>query len=269
MQSRSIGFIGAGLMAEALAEGILDSGVVSPDDIYASDPDEKRRQVFRERLGTEVSAANRRVVRQSDVVILAVKPQVLPEVAREISKSIEGKHLVISIAPGVKLASLEQWLGTDRLVRVMPNTPALVGEGASAFAVEKCVDKGDVDVVETILGSVGRCVKVNEELMDAVTGLSGSGPAFLFAALEAMADGGVEAGLSREQATELAAQTMRGAATLVLETDTHPAELKDAVTTPAGTTAAGLHALESDGLRAALMDAVKAAVEKGRCMGEE
>ncbi len=269
MESRSIGFIGAGLMAEALADGILDSGLVCAGDIYASDPDEERRQVFGEELGTQVFRANRRVVQESNVVILAVKPQVLPEVAGEICEVIEGTHLVISIAPGIELASLEEWLGTNRLVRVMPNTPALVGEGASAFAVEKCVDADDIEVVETILGSVGRCVKVKEELMDAVTGLSGSGPAFLFAALEAMADGGVEAGLSREQATELAAQTMRGAASLILETDKHPGELKDAVTTPGGTTAAGLHALESDGLRAAFMDAVRAAVEKGRSLGEE
>lgn len=267
MGSRSIGFIGAGLMAEALADGMINSGVVSAEGVYASDPDEERRAVFAEKIGDHVFSGNGQVVRQADVLILAVKPQVLPKVARKISDTIAERHLVVSIAPGIGLESLENWLGTDRLVRVMPNTPALVGEGASAFAAGKGARDSDLEVVESILSSVGRCVKVKEELMDAVTGLSGSGPAFLLIALEAMADGGVEAGLQREQALELAAQTMRGAATLALETDMHPAELKDAVTTPGGTTAAGLHALESDGLRAAFMDAVRAAVEKGRSMG--
>ena len=269
MTDRTIGFIGAGLMAEALADGIIHSGVVSAEDVYASDPDEERREVFQQKIGDHVYEDNRKVARHADVLVLAVKPQVLPRVAQHISEKVEDAHLVVSIAPGIKLASLERWLDTDRLIRVMPNTPALVGEGASGFAAGRGTTESDIETVEAILGAVGRCVKVKEELMDAVTGLSGSGPAFLFIALEAMADAGVEAGLSREQAMELAAQTMRGAATLAQETDMHPAELKDAVTTPGGTTAAGLHALETAGLRAAFMNSVQAAVEKGRSLGSD
>ena len=269
MESRKIGFIGAGLMAEALADGIIQSGVVPAENIYASDPAGQRRRVFKEKIGERVFSDNLKVTDKADVLVLAVKPQVIPDVAEELSSAVNHRHLVVSIAPGVTLASLEKTLGTDRLARVMPNTPALVGQGASAFCMGAGATHEDKELVQSILGAVGRCVQVKENLMDAATGLSGSGPAYMFMAIEALSDGGVEMGLPRDAATQLAAQTMIGAASMVLNTRMHPAELKDEVTTPGGTTAAGLHALEKEGLRHALMDAVKAAAERSKELGKQ
>lgn len=269
MIDRKIGFVGAGLMAEALVDGMLASQTAVPEQIYASDPDEGRQEHFKELVGDNVFADNVRLVQAVDVVVLSVKPQVLPEVAAEIREQVGNDHLMISIAPGITLGRLQHNLGTNRVIRVMPNTPALVGEGASAFCAAGGATEEDLKLARQVLCSVGLCVKVKEADMDAITGLSGSGPAYVFLAIEALSDGGVKMGLSRECATRLAAQTVLGAARMVLETGKHPGELKDQVTTPGGTTIEAVHALEKAGVRKAFIDAVEAATRKCRRLGGE
>jgi pyrroline-5-carboxylate reductase len=207
-------------------------------------------------------------VRDADVIVLAVKPQSMPAVLQELKPLLGGEHLVISIAAGVTLASLTAALGQERrLVRVMPNTPSLVGKGASGFALGGAATADDGALVEKLLSTVGIAVQLPERLLDAVTGLSGSGPAYAFQMIEALSDGGVCVGLPRDVATRLAAQTLLGAAEMVLATGQHPAALKDAVASPGGTTIAGLHALEQSGVRAALINAVVAATERSQELG--
>jgi len=196
-----------------------------------------------------------------DVVILAVKPNNVPAACEDIIK-IPSEALVISIAAGVTLGKLEEALPGRKVVRVMPNTPCLVGEAATAFASGKLVTEQDKDTVKAIFGAVGLALEVDEKLLDAVTGLSGSGPAYVFQFIEALSDGGVRAGLSRAVATQLAAQTVKGAAEMVLQTGTHPGVLKDGVTSAGGTTIAGIEALEKGGFRAATMSAVMAATKR-------
>jgi pyrroline-5-carboxylate reductase len=198
------------------------------------------------------------------VVVLIVKPNVVPVVAKDIAGVLTPDHLVIVIAAGVSLGTVCEALGTDRVVRVMPNTPARVGASASAYCTGAGATEEDAALVEEMLGAVGICVRVEEKHMDAVTGLSGSGPAYVYLAIEALSDGGVKMGLPRDVATRLAAQTVLGAAKMVLETGLHPGQLKDQVATPGGTTIEGLHALEGAGVRRAFMDAVVAATEKAK-----
>lgn len=269
MIDRTIGFIGAGLMAEALADGMLTSGTASEEQVFVSDPDEERQERFQQLVGDNVFTDNVRLIQEVDVVVLSVKPQVIPDVTAEIREEVTPDHLVMSIAPGISLERLKRNLGTDRLIRVMPNTPALVGEGASAFCLGEGATEEDVDLAGQVLSSVGLCAQVKEDDMDAITGLSGSGPAYIFLAIESLSDGGVKMGLSRTAAIRLAAQTVLGAARMVLETGKHPAELKDQVTTPGGTTIEGVHALEKAGLRRAFMDAVEVATKKCRRLGGE
>lgn len=261
--SLRIGFIGAGQMAQALASGICRQGVMLPEALCASDPAEESRRRFAERTGAEVLADNRRLIDLVDTVILAVKPQLLPQVARSVAEGLSEKKLLVSIAAGVDLARLEHLTGGRcRLVRVMPNTPCMVNEGASAYCLGPRATQADGELVERLLAAVGTVVQVDENQMDAVTGLSGSGPAFVYVAIEALADAGVHAGLPRAVALKLAAQTVKGAAAMVLQTGEHPGELKDKVASPGGTTIAGLHALEASGMRAALYEAVLAAAER-------
>ena len=267
MIQRKIGFIGAGFMAEALARGILRADLCLARDVFASDPSEARRKAFSEMIGPNVFAENARVAESAEVLILAVKPHVMLAVAEEIQPALNTAHLIVSIAPGVTLGWLRENLGTGRVVRVMPNTPALLGAGAAAYCAGPQVSKADKDAVEAIFSAVGICIEVEERHMDAVTGLSGSGPAYVYVAIEALSDGGVKMGLPRAAATRLAAQTVLGAARMVLETNRHPAQLKDQVTTPGGTTIEGLHALEKAGVRRAFMDAVEAAALKSRELG--
>ena len=268
MIERKVGFIGAGRMAEALARGVLRAGVASAQDLYASDPSAQRRLLFSGEIGVRMLAGNAEVMGAAGVIVLAVKPQIVPAVVEEIAPAVTPAHLIVSIAPGITLAWLEEKLCTDRLVRVMPNTPALVGEGAAAFCRGPGTDDSDAALVEQMLSAVGICVEVEEKLMDAVTGLSGSGPAYVYLAIEALSDGGVKMGLSRQVAMRLAAQTVMGAARMVLETGRHPGELKEQVTTPGGTTIEGLRALENAGVRKAFMDAVEAAALKSKQLGE-
>ncbi len=264
-----IGFLGAGKMATALAKGWIQAGLAAIKDVCASDPVSAARDHFTKTTGAPSLADNPRVVAQSELVVLAVKPQNMASLLSEIKPHVQAKHLLISIAAGVTLQQLTDAVGADRrIIRVMPNTPCLVGASASAFAASPHASKSDVETTERLLNSVGRAVQVPEKLLDAVTGLSGSGPAFVAVVIEALADGGVRMGLPRDLANMLAAQTVLGSAKLLLETGLHPAQLKDMVASPAGTTIAGLHAIEHGGVRAALMDAVEAATKRSIELGK-
>lgn len=264
-----IGFLGAGRMATTLAKAWRDAGLVKAERLVASDPVAAARTAFTE-LGGSATADNREVVARADVVVIAVKPQMIYPVLAEVRGALTPNHLVVSIVAGVTLASLAEALGGDqRLVRVMPNTPCLVGESASAFSPGPHATPADVALVGELLRNVGRALELPERLLDAVTGLSGSGPAYVFVILEALSDGGVRMGLPRDAATLLAAQTLFGAAKMALETGLHPGVLKDQVASPGGTTIAGLHALERGGLRALLMDAVEAATLRAQELGKK
>jgi pyrroline-5-carboxylate reductase len=266
--SLPVGFIGAGRMATALARGLLASHVAAADSIVACDVDPGARQQFADLTGADAVAAADAVWSRSDIIILAVKPQQMADVLSGSRQHVAARHLVISIAAGVPLAALAGALGPQmRLVRVMPNTPCLIGAGASGFALGGAATPADGDTVRRLFSTVGLALPLPEKLLDAVTGLSGSGPAFVYEIIEALSDGGVRAGLPRDVATRLAAQTVLGAARMVLETGEHPAALKDAVASPGGTTIAGLHALEQGGLRGVLMNAVVAAAERSAELG--
>jgi pyrroline-5-carboxylate reductase len=264
-----IGFLGAGRMATALAQGFLRAGLIQTTTCRASDPSEPARHGFSKDTGCDAGDDNRAVVAESNVLFLAVKPQNMNALLAEIRPTIKADHLIVSIAAGVTLHQLQHGLGGHaRLVRVMPNTPCLVGASASAFAAADDATPEDVALVDRLLNAVGRAFRVPEHQLDAVTGLSGSGPAFVYLVIEALSDGGVRVGLPRDVATTLAAQTVLGAAKMVLETKEHPGVLKDMVASPGGTTIAGLHALERGGVRGALMDAVEAATRRSAELGK-
>jgi pyrroline-5-carboxylate reductase len=264
---QTLGFIGAGQMARALARGFVAAGLIEASQITAYDPMPAAIADFRNLVsGCNVAASNRQVVERSSVVLLAVKPQMVPSVAAELHGQL-GDKLLISIAAGVRLKTLAEAFGTSRLIRVMPNMPALVGCSASGYSLGAGVSSDDGQAAQRFFGAVGRAVAVDEKLLDAVTGLSGSGPAFVFVMIEALADGGVRMGLPRAVALELAAQTCKGAAEMVLTTGEHPATLKDRVASPGGTTIAGLQALETGAVRAALMGAVEAATRRATELG--
>ncbi len=263
------GFIGSGKMATALVRGMIRAGTASPEWITVGDPVEAARSGLAAESGATAAADNRALAESSDVIVLAVKPQSMAAVLEELRPVVTTGHLIVSIAAGVSIAGLSAGLGPEprRVVRVMPNTPALLGEGASGYCLGPHARPEDEATVRACLDAVGRSYRVPEPLMDAVTGLSGSGPAFVYAMIEALSDGGVRMGLPREIATALAAQTVLGAAKMVLETGLHPGVLKDQVTSPGGTTIAGLHALERAGVRAGLMDAVEAATLRSAELG--
>ena len=265
----AVGFLGAGQMATALAAGWSRAGLLDAARSRASDPFPAARARFEQTTGAKAVATTAEVVTACDVLVLAVKPQVMAAVLGEIRPHVTSRHLVVSIAAGVTLKTLADALGPQtRLVRVMPNTPCLVGASATGYAAGSTATEVDVALVGKLFGAVGKAFALPEHLLDAVTGLSGSGPAFIYVLIEALADGGVKVGLPRDVAQSLAAQTVFGAAKMVLETGTHPAALKDAVASPGGTTIAGLHALEQAGFRAALMDAVEAATQRSRELGK-
>jgi pyrroline-5-carboxylate reductase len=255
-------------MASALATAWAKAGLLDVAKSVAADPVPAAREKFTALTGVRATASNREVLDSCETVVLAVKPQVMPAVLAEVRPAVASKHLVVSIAAGVTLKTLGQHLGeSTRLVRVMPNTPCLVGASASAFSAGATATAADAELVGRLFGAVGKAFVVGEHLLDAVTGLSGSGPAFVYVMIEAMADGGVKAGLPRDVALALAAQTVLGSARMVLETGQHPAVLKDAVASPGGTTIAGLQVLERGGLRAALLDAVDAAAKRAHELG--
>lgn len=264
-----VGFIGAGRMATALARGLVSSNFLPVGHIVASDVIPEARKRFTEETGALAVDKAADVLKRSNVIFLSVKPQQMASVLEELQPKLESSHLVISIAAGVPIATLSKALGSQsRIVRVMPNTPCLVGSGASAYSLGAAATGEDGQLVERMLSTVGVAVAVPEKLLDAVTGLSGSGPAYVYQIIEALSDGGVLAGLPRDIATKLAAQTVLGAAKMVLETGEHPGALKDAVASPGGTTIAGLQALEAGGLRAALIDAVAKATARSVELGK-
>jgi len=266
--SLTIGFLGAGKMATALARGFVVKKLVAPAQLIASDPFEPARRAFATETGGQATDSNAAVVAQSNVIFLAVKPNQVAEALQSIREVWRPECLLISIAAGITLQQLEAGLGEGaRVVRVMPNTPALVGASASAFALGKGTRPGDGELVNRLLSAVGLACEVKEALIDAVTGLSGSGPAYVYQFIEALSDGGVAAGLPRDLATRLAAQTVLGAARMVLETGQHPGALKDQVTSPGGTTIEGLHELEKGGLRATVINAVRSATARSRELG--
>lgn len=268
-----IAFIGTGQMATALAAGFVRE-LLKPEHISGYDPIEASRTAFAAKTGTGVQLFDSpaEAVKNATIVILAVKPQVMSDALKPLSDSIKTvtatRPIVVSIAAGIPIAKLEGALpiGT-RVVRVMPNTPCLIGRGASGLATGSAASTDDARLISELLATVGLVETVPEPLLDAVTGLSGSGPAYVFQMIEALSDGGVKMGLPRAIATRLAAQTLVGAAEMLLTTGQHPGALKDSVTSPGGTTIAGLHAMELGGVRAALMDAVEAATLRSRELG--
>lgn len=267
--SKKFGFIGAGNMAEAMMKGMISSGECSAEELIASEVVPERRDYMARTLGITVTADNVEVVKEAKTIVLAVKPNIVGPVLDELKPILTGDHLVISIAAGVKISFIEAHLNWGvRVVRVMPNQPCLVGASASGFALGKSAKKEDKDLVQRVLNSVGIAYAMDEKLLDAVTGLSGSGPAYIYLVIEAMADGGVLAGLPRDVAQALAAQTVLGAAKTVLETRGHPAQFKDMVASPAGTTIEGLKVLEQGAVRGAFIKAVEEATKRSVELGK-
>lgn len=265
LKNKIIGFIGAGNMAEALINGLISSHTVLPGSIMASDRDIERLAVIAEGYKIRAVNSNTEVVSDSDIVILAVKPQDVSSVLADTREGAKDK-LIISIAAGINTQTISDTLLTPvRIVRAMPNTPALVLSGATALFIGEGCTKDDEKMAVRIFDAVGKTVVLKDEaLMDAVTGLSGSGPAYIFLIMEALADAGVRMGLPREIASLLANQTVFGSARMVMEIKRHPAELKDMVTSPGGTTIAGLKKLEEGKVRASIMEAVEAATVRSR-----
>lgn len=263
---KKIGFIGAGNMGTAMIRGIIGNGLASKDEVIASCHTAETKEKVQDELGIEVTLDNRQAA-DADIVFLAVKPVVLPEVAREVKPELNENQLIISVAAGFDLKKLHFILGGDlHIIRTMPNTPAMVGEAMSALCTDEKVTEDEKKTALKLFNSFGKAEFVDEKLMDAVTGVSGSSPAFIYMIIEAMADAAVAEGMPRKQAYVFAAQSVLGSAKMVLETGKHPGSLKDAVTSPAGTTIEGVAALERDGLRAAMIDAVRTAAQKSKEM---
>ncbi len=270
MHGRKIGFIGGGNMAAALIRGLLHSETMAADQIRASDVKAERLAELREKYGIETSTDNDEIVRWADVIVIAVKPQIVDRILAPIAAAMKPGDLVISIAAGVPIEAFESRLPDEaRVIRSMPNTAAMALAAATAISPGTHATEEDVATAKALFEAVGRCVVLDESLLDAVTGLSGSGPAYVMLMIEALADGGVKVGLGRDTALLLAAQTVYGAAKLQLETGEHPGRLKDMVTSPGGTAIAGLHTLESGGLRRTLIDAVECASNRSAELGAQ
>jgi len=264
----TIGFIGAGNMAEALIKGIVTAGLFSPQTIHASDIRDAQLKKIKRTYGIKTYKDNAEIVTRTGTILLAIKPQNMKDVLSEIAPVMSKSHLIISIAAGITTHYIAKHLkGTIPVIRIMPNTPALIQEGASVLSKGKHATENHCKRAQKLFGSVGTVVTVDESLMDAVTGLSGSGPAYVFLFIEALADAGVKMGLPRPVALSLATQTCLGAAKMVSETGKHPAQLRDMVTSPGGTTISGLHKLEAGGLRTTLIDAVEAATKRSKELG--
>jgi pyrroline-5-carboxylate reductase len=270
MKTRRLGFLGSGNMAAALVGGLVHGKVLPSGRILASDVKVERLEQLRAEFGIRTTVDNHELLRESDVVVLAVKPQVIDRVLTEVGGDVRADQLVVSVAAGVPLEALEARLPKgSRVVRAMPNTPATVQAGATAVSGGTHASADDLRVARELFEAVGRVVVLDEALLDAVTGLSGSGPAYVMLIIEALADGGVKVGLHRDTALLLAAQTVFGSAKLLLETGEHPGRLKDMVTSPGGTAIAGLHTLESGALRKTLIDAVEVASKRAAELGAE
>ena len=269
MLREKIGVIGAGKIGSAMARGIIRAGLAAKENVMASDVSDALRQAAASELGIKVTADNGALCDFADIVILAVKPQIVDPVAKEIAKKLGKTKLLVSVAAGVPIARIEASLEKGaRVVRVMPNIPCVVGAGASAYGGGTHATSADLEKVGAILNSFGVGLAVEEKYLDAVTGLSGSGPAYVFLFMEALADGGVQVGLARDVALKLAMQTVYGAAKMALEGNKHLGELKDEVTSPGGTTIAGLYAMEQKGFHGVVMDAVVSATRRSQELGK-
>jgi len=270
LQKKKIGFIGSGNMGEALVSGLVLSKSTSPDNITCSDIDPELLAAIREKYGVHTTCDNLEVIQQSDIIVYATKPQILGMVLKETAPALDDEKLIISIAAGVPLAAIAIGLQKKlRLIRAMPNICAFVKESATAIAAGQYVRENDVAEARAIFNSVGKTVFIHENvLMDAFTGLSGSGPAYIFTIVDAMADAGVKMGLSRKDALFLSTQTVLGSARLLMESKEHPGQLKDRVASPGGTAIAGIHTLEQGGLRTTLINAVESATNRSKELGE-
>jgi pyrroline-5-carboxylate reductase len=270
LNNKKICIIGTGNMGEAIVSGLIGSGSSDPGKIICTDVRESTLKAVAKEYGVQTTTSNLEAVAKSDIVIYAVKPQIMAAVIKETVEKLDMSKLVISIAAGVPMAALESCLNKKlRLIRVMPNIAAAVKEAATAVAAGKNASKEDVEIAMSIFDSIGKTVFIKENyLMDAITGLSGSGPAYIFLIVEALADAGVKVGLSRQEAIFLSAQTVLGAAKMLMETKEHPGQLRDRVTSPGGTAIAGLATLEKGGLRTTLINAVEVATNRSRELGE-
>ena len=270
LNDKKIAIIGTGNMGDALISGLIGSGSSKPKNIICSDIRKEKLDFVKSKFKVRTTSNNLKAVSEADIVIYAVKPQIMAAVLIETGSKLDMSKLVISIAAGVPLAAMESCIEKDmRLIRVMPNIAAAVKEAATAIAAGAHATKEDVELAMEIFNSIGKCVFLKENyLMDAITGLSGSGPAYIFLIVDALADAGVKVGLSRQESLFLAAQTVLGAAKLLIETQEHPGQLKDKVTSPGGTAIAGLATLESGGLRTTLINAVEAATNRSKELGD-
>jgi pyrroline-5-carboxylate reductase len=270
MKTKRLGFLGSGNMSGALIKGLLHAKVLPPERILASDVKSERLEQLHKTHGIRTTTDNHALLRECDVVVLAVKPQAIDKVLAEVGGDVRPDQLLVSVAAGVPIDALEARLPAgSRVVRSMPNTPATVQAGATAISGGAHAREDDLRVARELFEAVGRVVVLDESLLDAVTGLSGSGPAYVMLIIEALADGGVKVGLHRDTALLLAAQTVFGSALLLLETGEHPGRLKDMVTSPGGTAIAGIHTLESGALRKTLIDAVETATKRAAELGAE
>jgi pyrroline-5-carboxylate reductase len=273
LKSKKIGFIGGGNMAEALIKGLLSASFIEAKNLMVADICPVRHEWLRQEYHVKVTDNSCELAKKCDIILLAVKPQAMKEVLESIADDVDDKKLVISIAAGIPIKTITEHLSPDGkkklgVVRTMPNTPALVHEGVTALTASHKVSAGDLKVAHRIFEAVGKTVDVSEAALDAVTGLSGSGPAYIFMIIEALSDAGVKMGLSRDVANILTLQTVLGSAKLAMESGKHPGELKDQVTSPGGTTISGLHTLEEGGLRTTLMNAVEAATKRSQWLGQ-
>ena len=270
LNKKVIAIIGTGNMGDALVSGLIGSGSAKPKNIICSDVSKEKLDQIKSRYKVRTTASNLKAASEANVIIYAVKPQLMASVLLETASKLDLSKLVISIAAGVPLAAMESCIEKDlRLIRVMPNIAAAVKEAATVIAAGAHATKEDVKLALEIFNSIGTCIYLKENyLMDAVTGLSGSGPAYIFLIVDALADAGVKMGLSRQESLFLAAQTVLGAAKLLIETQEHPGQLKDKVTSPGGTAIAGLATLESGGLRTTLINAVEAATNRSKELGD-
>lgn len=266
---RTIGFIGSGNMGQAMIGGIVKAGLVNPDRIIVCDPDKKKLESMERSYGIRTVSVAKELAAESDLIILAVKPDIYPIVMKEIAGSVKKSALIVTIAPGRSLSEVEGILGADvKAIRTMPNTPAMVNEGMTALCPNANVTAKELAEVQAIFESFGKAEVVPEKLMDAVVGISGSSPAYVFMFIEALADAGVRGGIPRDKAYRFAAQSVLGAAKMVLETGKHPGELKDMVCSPGGTTIVAVSVLEEEGMRASVMKAVEACIRKSGDMGK-
>ncbi|NEG59758.1 pyrroline-5-carboxylate reductase [Pantoea agglomerans] len=267
---KKIGFIGSGNMAQAIINGLIKSQISQPSQINVFDTDTSKAEALRKEVGTSIASSSKNVTENCDILIVAVKPQIIPIVLREIASSIKSYHVVVSIAAGVTLAQLAEYAGHQvKFVRVMPNTPAMVNSGMSSLTPNSLIEPNDLKDITTIFNSFGRSAVVPESQIHAVTGISGSAPAYVFMFIEALADAGVLGGIPRDQAYQFAAQAVMGSAQMVLKTGCHPAVLKDMVCSPGGTTIEAVKTLEEHGFRSTVMDAAISCMNKSRQMSEK